>query len=353
MSDGTTKAQCKFCFHFLSARSNSTLKAHINNKYCETLKSVPEAGQSSMARDGGIFVYNLDVVREQFVGLAIQEALSFNHFDNPWMTRVFQNHLQQKYNHRTIAFKDFSVPHTGVTLFKMLKKVFIKFHLEEKIISIALDDASNNTKAIGRLQLKYGPPMDNAKEWFNKSLEGLYNIYFLKYGNPTQSTSVASSSRSNSWSPMTQLLNRLRENSNKRVKNDRLASNKYERYVTTDFISYIPTEQFGTFDALGFWKAKEQDFRVLSRDILNVQASSIASEFAFSTSGRVLSIRRTRLTPASLEMCMCLKDHLDATDRILHTTNLENTIDFEEVIFEEEVLANEAMSLSDEENRTR
>nr|GEY34923.1 hypothetical protein [Tanacetum cinerariifolium] len=67
MSDDMTKAQCKLCYHFLLARSNSTLKAHINNKYCETLKSVPEAGQSSMARDGGIFVYNLDVVREQFV----------------------------------------------------------------------------------------------------------------------------------------------------------------------------------------------------------------------------------------------------------------------------------------------
>ncbi|GKD54941.1 hypothetical protein Tco_1288328 [Tanacetum coccineum] len=99
MSDGTTKAQCKLYFHFLSSGSNSTLKAHINNKYCETLKSVPEAGQSSMARDGGIFVYNSNVVREQFAGLVIQEALPFNHFDNPRMTRVFQNHLQPKYNH--------------------------------------------------------------------------------------------------------------------------------------------------------------------------------------------------------------------------------------------------------------
>ncbi|GJS59856.1 hypothetical protein Tco_0654640 [Tanacetum coccineum] len=61
MSDGTTKAQCKLCFQFLSSGSNSTLKAHINNKYCETLKSVPEAGQS--AQDGGNFMYNPDVVR--------------------------------------------------------------------------------------------------------------------------------------------------------------------------------------------------------------------------------------------------------------------------------------------------
>nr|GEX93928.1 potassium transporter 4 [Tanacetum cinerariifolium] len=47
-------------------------------------------------------------------------------------------------------------------------------------------------------------------------------------------------------------------------------------------------------------------FPVLSRmtmDILSVQATSVASESAFSTSGMVLSIRRTRLTPTSLEMC--------------------------------------------------
>ncbi|GJY25189.1 hypothetical protein Tco_0399915 [Tanacetum coccineum] len=141
-----------------------------------------------------------------------------------------------------------------------------------------------------------------AKERFNKSLEGLYNIYFLKYGNPTQSTSAASSSRSNSGNPMTQLLNRLRENSNKRAKNDRLASNEYERYVTTDFISHIPTEQFRTFDVLGFWKAKEQDF----------------------------------------------PDHLVTTDRIQHTLNLENALEFEEGIFDEEVLANEAILLFEE-----
>ncbi|GJT15830.1 retrovirus-related pol polyprotein from transposon TNT 1-94 [Tanacetum coccineum] len=94
MSDGTTKAQCKLCFYFLSSGSNSTLKAHINNKYCETLKSVSEAGQSSIARDGSIFVYNPDVVREQFAGLVIQEALLFNHSDNPRMTRVVLIHLQ-------------------------------------------------------------------------------------------------------------------------------------------------------------------------------------------------------------------------------------------------------------------
>ncbi|GJS99138.1 hypothetical protein Tco_0820308 [Tanacetum coccineum] len=96
MSDNTTRAQCKHCFYFLAAGSNSTLKNHIVQKYCEALKSVSEAGQSSMAQDRSLFVYNPDVVREQFAGLVIQEALPFNHFDNTRMTRVFQNHFQPK-----------------------------------------------------------------------------------------------------------------------------------------------------------------------------------------------------------------------------------------------------------------
>ncbi|GJZ60961.1 zinc finger BED domain-containing protein RICESLEEPER 2 [Tanacetum coccineum] len=102
----------------------------------------------------------------------------------------------------------------------------------------------------------------------------------------------------------------------------------------------------------GFWKAKESIFPILSRmarDMLSVQATSVASESAFSTSGRVLSIRRTRLKPTSLEMCMCLKDHLDSQDRIQNTSSLEHSLDFEEDILEEEVQDNEAIPLSDEE----
>ncbi|GJZ86808.1 zinc finger BED domain-containing protein RICESLEEPER 2 [Tanacetum coccineum] len=151
---------------------------------------------------------------------------------------------------------------------------------------------------------------------------------------------------------MTNLLNKLKQNSNKRAKNDRIASSEYERYVQSDFVSHLSTEELAGYDVLGFWKAKESTFPVLSlmaRDILSVQATSVASESVFSTSGRVLSIRRTRLIPASLEMCMCLKDHLDATERNQHTSNLENCLDFEAEILEEEVLEHEAIALSDEE----
>nr|GEW42192.1 hypothetical protein [Tanacetum cinerariifolium] len=63
----------------------------------------------------------------------------------------------------------------------------------------------------------------------------------------------------------------------------------------------------------------------------------------------VLSIQRTRLTPASLEMCMCLKDHLDAKERKQDKCPLEIPLDFEEDVFDDEVQRNEAIPLSDEE----
>ncbi|GJT89778.1 hypothetical protein Tco_1078623 [Tanacetum coccineum] len=70
--------------------------------HCEALKTVLEAGQSSMSRDGSVFVYNPNTVREQFAGLVIQEGLPFNNFDNTIMKRVFQNHLQPKFIHLLI-----------------------------------------------------------------------------------------------------------------------------------------------------------------------------------------------------------------------------------------------------------
>ncbi|GJU25360.1 retrovirus-related pol polyprotein from transposon TNT 1-94 [Tanacetum coccineum] len=57
---------------------------------------------------------------------------------------------------------------------------------------------------------------------------------------------------------------------------------------------------------VGLWEdlAGNSVGRLLGVDILSVQATSVASKSAFSTSGRVLSIQRTRVTPASSEMCV-------------------------------------------------
>ncbi|GKA91594.1 histone H2B.3-like protein, partial [Tanacetum coccineum] len=82
-------------------------------------------------------------------------------------------------------------------------------------------------------------------------------------------------------------------------------------------------------DAFKLWETAKKDiidgFRdykygvsilsAMARDLLAVQASTVASESAFSTSGRIISERRSRLTPESVKVCVCLKDYLDGVDR--------------------------------------
>ncbi|GJY89217.1 zinc finger BED domain-containing protein RICESLEEPER 2-like protein [Tanacetum coccineum] len=509
MTNGQKKAQCKYCFHFFSEGSNTTLKNHITHPHCEVLKAQqnqnPEAGQTSMGRDGQIFMYNPDYLREQFAGLVIQRGLPFNHFDHEQTTRVFQNTMQPRYTHvsrstlkrdamklwvaakqatidgfanlnnkvnlttdiwsaphnlpgsymcvtahwiepstwqmmkRVISFEEFSSVHSGTNLKYMLEKVFVMYGLKEKIMSITLDNASNNTSAMDKLKLKYDPPMGGrfyhsrcvahiinlvvqaglkvpiinqmkesfkqmlkdvfksgdkirkryikvsalnpcfnvsgvdylienisrdlefeddgfatrSLDWFHESFQGLYNMYYSKYGtNQTQSTSGGGSSSGVTRDPYARLLHGLTQHKKKKSRGDPTMSSEYEQYLKTDFVLGLQPKDFASYDVLGFWKSKENQFPVLSRmamDILSVQASSVASESAFSTSGKLLTIRRTRLTPESLEMCMCLKDHLDAQERKQNTSPLELPLDVEEGVFNDEVQQNEATQLTDQE----
>ncbi|KAJ4811606.1 Zinc finger BED domain-containing protein DAYSLEEPER [Rhynchospora pubera] len=67
------------------------------------------------------------------------------------------------------------------------------------------------------------------------------------------------------------------------------------------------------FDILSWWKMKAPRFPVLAqltRDILAVPISTVASESAFSTSGRVLSQVRSSLSDESIEALLCAQDWL-------------------------------------------
>jgi hypothetical protein len=62
-------------------------------------------------------------------------------------------------------------------------------------------------------------------------------------------------------------------------------------------------------DIINWWKVSGSRFptlQKLARDILPIPITSVASECAFSTSGRVLSAHRSRLTPNVAEALMCM-----------------------------------------------
>ncbi|KAA1095215.1 hypothetical protein PGT21_050224 [Puccinia graminis f. sp. tritici] len=73
------------------------------------------------------------------------------------------------------------------------------------------------------------------------------------------------------------------------------------------------------FDVLKWWSINSLRFPVLStlaRQILTAPMTSIASESAFSTGGRILSDYRSRLSPGTLEALVCGKDWIDTDEGI-------------------------------------
>ncbi|XP_013598956.1 PREDICTED: zinc finger BED domain-containing protein RICESLEEPER 2-like [Brassica oleracea var. oleracea] len=89
------------------------------------------------------------------------------------------------------------------------------------------------------------------------------------------------------------------------------------------------------YDVISFWKRNCTKFPILSRiakDVLAMQVSSVASESAFSTGGRIISPSRSCLTHFMIEVLMCteqwLKQDISCESRVL--TNAEIIEDIEE-----------------------
>nr|GEU42828.1 hypothetical protein [Tanacetum cinerariifolium] len=194
-------------------------------------------------------------------------------------------------------------------------------------MSITLDNARNNTLAIDKQKLKYEPPMEG-RFYHSRCVAHIINLCMQDgLAVPT--------------------INNLKESFKTMLKDVfRSGGKNHQRYVRI-------CKQAGKpylsphWDVLTRWNSTYHMFLsgLKQKSTLMYFHDLLASK----GSGRVLSIRRTRLTPVFLEMCMCLKDHLDAQKRKQDKSTLETPVNFEEEILDVEVQANEGISLSDEE----
>nr|XP_009765425.1 PREDICTED: zinc finger BED domain-containing protein RICESLEEPER 2-like [Nicotiana sylvestris] len=81
-----------------------------------------------------------------------------------------------------------------------------------------------------------------------------------------------------------------------------------ERYLAEDL-----EPETDDFKILKWWKINEPRFPILAemaRDVLAIPISSVASECAFSTGGRILDSFRSSLTPKLVQSLICLQDWL-------------------------------------------
>jgi hypothetical protein len=86
-----------------------------------------------------------------------------------------------------------------------------------------------------------------------------------------------------------------------------LFKSELDRYLEDELVP-LATKKFQVLD---WWKVagtRYPTLRKIAKDIYAIPVTTVASESAFSTSGRVLSEHRSRLTPKMLEALMCSQD---------------------------------------------
>jgi len=95
------------------------------------------------------------------------------------------------------------------------------------------------------------------------------------------------------------------------------------RRPTNELDKYLEEETMevgSNLDILQYWKMQSATYPALARmasDILAVPASTVPSESAFSTGGRVVSDYRSRLKSETVEALICLQDWLRSEDSTL------------------------------------
>ncbi|KAJ1684959.1 hypothetical protein LUZ63_016349 [Rhynchospora breviuscula] len=163
-------------------------------------------------------------------------------------------------------------------------------------------------------------------EWYisnlNACISALFKEYLEAHSNKSQSQ-PGSSSRHQSQSTQacgasstsSDMVNEIRAGLK-----DYMQGKKTAEPVKSELEEYLcePLDETSLdeeFDILAWWKLKVPKYPVLSqltRDILAVPASTVASESTFSISGRTLSPERSCLNDESMEALICAQDWLRA-----------------------------------------
>ena len=100
----------------------------------------------------------------------------------------------------------------------------------------------------------------------------------------------------------------LRQNTNE----DEISTPEPE--TETELSHYLDQPIDEEVEPLFWWQAHANEFPILSsmaRDFLTIQATSVASEQAFSVAGNVITKVRNRLLPETARACLCTKSWLD------------------------------------------
>ncbi|XP_075099895.1 zinc finger BED domain-containing protein RICESLEEPER 2-like [Nicotiana tabacum] len=147
-------------------------------------------------------------------------------------------------------------------------------------------------------------------------MDTLFNVYAMKNGGSGSCPSSLSSSS---------LLSKFMLDLKKHKKCGGVDSKmELDKYLGEDV-----EEDYKKFNILGWWKLNSLRFPTLTemaRDVLAIPISSVASESAFSTGGRILVPFRSSLTPRLVKALVCVQDWIrnESTTPVKIEEDLDN-----------------------------
>ena len=161
------------------------------------------------------------------------------------------------------------------------------------------------------------------------SLYELYNEYVMDNSpiNARQSASKSTEGSSSVGGSNSKFKTRGRIESNQFVRNaDNIQPTKSDLDVYLEEGVFLCSDDSDSnFDALEWWKANNLKFRILLKmasDILSIPITTVASESAFSTGGRVIDVYRASLSTKTLQALLCGGDWV----RTLYKTKKQSKV---------------------------
>ncbi|KAJ3687309.1 hypothetical protein LUZ61_016473 [Rhynchospora tenuis] len=339
--DGSYDATCNYCgevYPMGNSRGTGSLHHHID-KGCDKvperhkrtrLQQMLEVQPGQVEGENQIAVWSFDqaTCRTNLAVMVIVHDYPFNIVTHHYF-RVFIKSLQPEFRgfmaltchyiddkwrirKRVINFCPLPSPHTGKHIAEALFHMLLTWNLDKRAFSLVLDNASSNDACI--IELLNGPlaRAPNKKPAWDVATRWNSTYLMLELAVELRPAIVSTQAGGASSKDMMDDIRAGLKEHIRQVRTAEPAKSELEEYLTE---ALDETGLDDEFDILAWWRLKVPKYPVLSRltrDILAVPASTVASESTFSNSGRTLSPFRSCLNDESMEALICAQDWLRA-----------------------------------------
>lgn len=136
-------------------------------------------------------------------------------------------------------------------------------------------------------------------------IQTIYNIYKERVNSSNPTDSIPNTPRSTR-----RYFLQLQQEASQTTSTNEVTSPSFSESEKSELDYYLALLNEEEIDPLLWWQVHANEFPIISemaKDFLTIQATSVASEQAFSVAGHVITKTQNRLLPETARACLCVK----------------------------------------------